>query len=167
MPSLRCLISALTQAGGGDLLFWFASAVQSCYGEGGRCRQISLCVGSTHRVPATRGLPRTGVSVLSLSTLPRLPAALYGAGPALCAVPVFWYSTKARTRLHLRFVPFPPEQLRQPGACWAHSPRCGAPSPLCGPSLSFLQRRSGVCTLCLAATLPADVDHPESQEVFG
>ena len=35
----------------------------------------------------------------------RLPAALYGAGPALCAVPVFAYSTKARTRLGLCFVP--------------------------------------------------------------
>ena len=35
----------------------------------------------------------------------RLPAALYGAGPALCAVPVCAYSTKARTRLGLCFVP--------------------------------------------------------------
>ena len=67
----------------------FASSVQSCSGEGGRCRQMSLCVGSTRRVPATLGLPRAGVSVLSLSTLLRLPAALYGAGPALSAVPVF------------------------------------------------------------------------------
>ena len=35
MPSLWCLISALTQARGGDLLFRFASSVQSCCGEGG------------------------------------------------------------------------------------------------------------------------------------
>ena len=35
LPSLRCLVSALTQAGGGDLLFRFASSVQSCCGEGG------------------------------------------------------------------------------------------------------------------------------------
>ena len=35
MPSLQCLISALTQAGRGDLLFRFASSVQSCYREGG------------------------------------------------------------------------------------------------------------------------------------
>ena len=107
MPSLRCLLSALTQAGGGDLLFRFASSVQSCYGGGGggRCRQILLCVGSTPLVLATLGLPHTGVSVLSPSTLLRLPAALYGAGPALSAVPVFGFSTKARIRLHLRFVP--------------------------------------------------------------
>ena len=73
-------------------------------GRVGCCRQISLCVGSTHRVPATPGLPRTGVSVLSPSTLLRLPAALYGAGPALSAVPVFRSSTKAWIRLHLCFV---------------------------------------------------------------
>ena len=46
-------------------------------------------------------------------------------------------------------------------------PGCGAPSPLRGPSLSFHPRRSGACALCLAATLPADVDRPESREVFG
>ena len=41
------------------------------------------------------------------SALLRLPAALYGAGPALRAVPVFGSSTKARIRLHLRFVSSP------------------------------------------------------------
>ena len=76
-------------------------------GRAGHCRQISLCVDSTHRVPATVGLPHTGVSVLSASTLLRLPAALYGVGPALSAVPVFGYSTKVRIRLYLRFVPSP------------------------------------------------------------
>ena len=98
-------------------------------GRAGRCRQTSLCVDSTPRVPATLGLPHTGVSVLSPSTLLRLPAALYGAGPALSAVPVFGYSTKARIRLHLRVVSFPrPQWFMQPKAC-AHAPRCGAPFP--------------------------------------
>ena len=64
-------------------------------GRAGCCRQISLCVDSTRRVLATLGLPLTGASVLSPSTLLRLPAALYGAGPALSAVPVFVYSAKA------------------------------------------------------------------------
>ena len=76
-------------------------------GRAGRCRQISLCVGSTPRILATLGLPRTVVSVLSPSTLLRLPAALYGAGPALSVVPVFGYSTKAQIWLRLRFVPSP------------------------------------------------------------
>ena len=76
-------------------------------GRAGRRRQMSLCVGSTRRVPATLGLPRTGVSVLSPSTLLRVPAALYGAGPVLSAVPVFGSSTKARIRLRLRVVSSP------------------------------------------------------------
>ena len=76
-------------------------------GRAGHCRQISLCVDRTHRVLATQGLPHTGVSVLSPSTLLRLPAALHGAGPVLSAVPVFGYSTKARILLRLRFVPSP------------------------------------------------------------
>ena len=76
-------------------------------GRAGHCRHILLCVESTHHVPATLGLPRTGVSVLSPSTLLSLPAALYGAGPVLSAVLVFGSSTKARIRLCLRFVPSP------------------------------------------------------------
>ena len=46
-------------------------------------------------------------------------------------------------------------------------PGCGAPSPLRAPSLSFRPRWLGACAQCLAATLPADVYHPESQKVFG
>ena len=79
-------------------------------------------MGSTRRVPATLGLPRTGVSVLSPSTLLRLPAALYGAGPALSAVPVFGSSTTAWIRLRLRVVSSPPQRFRQPKAC-AHFPQ--------------------------------------------
>ena len=56
---------------------------------------------STHRVPATLGLPRTGVSVLSPSILLRLLAVLYGAGPVLSVVPVVGSSTKAWIWFHL------------------------------------------------------------------
>ena len=86
-------------------------------GREGRCRQTPLaCVGSTRSVPATMDLPPLMARVLPPSTLLRLLAAFQGAGPELRAVPVFGYSTKAQTRLGLRFVPSPPEQLRQPGA---------------------------------------------------
>ena len=58
MPSLQCLISALTQVGGGDLLFRFPSSVQSCYGEGGVlqtdiavCGEHSPCSGHTGFAP--------------------------------------------------------------------------------------------------------------------
>ena len=91
------------------MISYLGSLVQfsPAMGRVGHCRQIPLCVDSTHRVLATLGLPRTGVSVLSPSTLPRLSAALYGAGPALSAVPVFGYSTKALVLLRLRFVSSP------------------------------------------------------------
>ena len=84
------------------------SRVHSCCGEGGAlqtnvtgvCGEHSQCSGHTGFAPANG-------CVLSWSTLLRLPAALYGVGPALRAVPVFGYSTKARTRLGLCFVPSP------------------------------------------------------------
>ena len=43
-----------------------------------------------------------------------------------------------------------PEQLRPPGGGRARSPRCGAPSPLRSPSLSFCAcgRRSGAPCVC-------------------
>ena len=53
------------------------------------------------------GFVSTHGCVLSPSTLLRLPAALYGAGPALHAVPVFGYSTKAQILLDLPSVPSP------------------------------------------------------------
>ena len=60
--SLQCLISALTQVGRGGLSFRFAGSVLL---QGGRrCRQTSLCVGSTHSVPGTEGLPRSRVCAL-------------------------------------------------------------------------------------------------------
>ena len=91
-------------------------------GRAGRCRQISLCVGSTRRVLATLGLPRTGVSVLSPSALLRLPAALYGAGPVLSAVPVFGSSTKARIRSRLRVVSSPASAIQAARGLGALSP---------------------------------------------
>ena len=120
-------------------------------GRAGRCRQTSLCVGSTRRVPATLGLPRTGVSVLSPSTLLWLPAALYGAGPALSAVPVFGSSTKARIRLRLRVVPSPPERFRQPEA-WAPSPGHGAPFPSAAAACAGRVPAACVCSQELASS---------------
>ena len=136
-------------------------------GRAGCCRQISLCVDSTHHVPATLGLPRTGGSVVSPSTLRRLPAALYGAGPALSAVPVFGYSTKARIRLRPRVVSSPAsavqaakglcafsrvrrafslhsERLRQPEAC----------GPLPGGSAPFPSTTCGSGSQRLVRPLP-------------
>ena len=44
LSSLRCLISALTQAGGGDLLLRFSSSIQSCCREGGALQaDVAVC----------------------------------------------------------------------------------------------------------------------------
>ena len=59
MPSLQCLISTLTQAGGGGLLLRFAGSVQSWGGEAGAlqadvavCGERSPCSGHTGPTPA-------------------------------------------------------------------------------------------------------------------
>ena len=85
-----------------------ASLGQSCCREGGAlqtnlsgvCGEHSQCSGHT-------GFAPTHGCVLSPSTHLRLLAALYGAGPALNAVPAFRSSTQARTGLCLRVVSSP------------------------------------------------------------
>ena len=120
-------------------------------GRKGHCKQISLaCVGSTHSVPATLGLPLLAACVLSLSTLLRLQVALQGAGPELCALP--------RPKL-LRFqFSGTPQKCRLGWACVLCLPclsssgsqeldectlsGCRAPYPLRGPSLSLCMSQS-------------------------
>ena len=143
-PSLQCLISTLTQAGwgGGWSLIQVASSI-TLWGAAGAA------------FPAT---------------VFRLPAVLYGACPALRAVPALQCCTKERNKkLCLLFVSSPSERLRQPGASRAHSPRSPgaapllpsvepvsvssctsrvpAPSPHCGPSPNSRLPQSGACSV--------------------
>ena len=95
------------------LFVWLLFAVSSVPNfrpdTGGRRRSLIRVASSV----ALRG----GTALLSLFTLLRLPAALYGVCPALRAVPALGCSTKARNKkLRLLFVPSPSERLRQPGA---------------------------------------------------
>ena len=119
--SLQCLISALTQAGGGGFLFRLL--VPSRCGE--------------------------GLVLLSPTTLLRLPAVLHGAGPALRVVPALGVPQKCGTRSPACFLCLPSQsdsgsqeldRRTLPGRC--------APSPLHGPSLSFHLCQSGACTFC-------------------
>ena len=69
---LQCLISTLTQGGGGGH-FFKAHLFSRVVGREEHCKQISLvCVGSAHSVSASLGLLLLTVCVLSLSTLLRL-----------------------------------------------------------------------------------------------
>ena len=82
--------------------------VQWCCREGGvQQTDITGVWGEHSQCSGHTGFAPAHGCMLSPSTLLRLPDALYGAGPALRAVPVFRYSTKAQTRLGLRFVPSP------------------------------------------------------------
>ena len=105
--SLCCLISALTQAGGGDLLFRFASSVQSCCGEGGALQtDIAVCGEHSPCSGHTGFAPHRGVCAFPVYTA-HAPGCSIGAGPALSAVPVFGSSTNVRIRLRLRVVSSP------------------------------------------------------------
>ena len=111
--------------------------------------------------------------MLPPSTLLRLQAALYGAGPAWRAVPVFGYSTKARTLLGLCFVPSPARAAQAARSLkGALSPGAVRLLPSAVPaSVSVCSGRVHLVSVLgswpLATTLPVDVNHPESQEVFG
>ena len=71
--SLQCLISALTQGGGGGHLFRLTCSVVLWGGGEEHCEQMSLvCVGSARSVSAMLGLPPLTACVLSRSTLLRL-----------------------------------------------------------------------------------------------
>ena len=151
-----------------SLIFRFASSVQSCCGEGGALQAyVAVCGEHSQSSSHTGFAPLSGVCAFP-STLLRLPAALYGAGPALSEVPVFRYSTKAWIRACVLCLPRP-ERLWQPAA-WAPSLRVQRSFSLLGPRTPPVGCQRLVFVLRswpLAATLPAaDVDHPASQEVF-
>ena len=89
------------------------------------------------------------------------------AAPAFCAFPIL----AAQAAMNLMGALSPGAVGLFPSAVAlsvsAHASRVCAPSHLHIPSPSPHPRVSGACALCLATTLPADVDYPESQEVFG
>ena len=138
-------------------------------GREGHCRQIPLaCVGSIRSVPATLGLPPLVLCVLSPSPLLRLPAALQGLGPALRAVPVFRYSTKAQNQLGLPLVSSPARAAQAARSLMsALSP--GAVCLIPSPVPASVSTCTGLVSLVsvLGSWSLAAVNHPESQEVFG
>ena len=135
------------------------SLVQSCQGEGGALQTniTSLCGEHWQYSGHTEFSPTHGC-VLSPSTLLRFPAVLYGAGPALRAVPVFGFSTKAWTWLGLHFVPSPPKQFRQPGAWWMYSPQVQCTLSPPWPQPQFLHAPVGCVSLVSAGELASSSD---------
>ena len=149
------------------------SLVQSCCGEGGAlqtdvaglCGERSQCSGHAGFAPL-RGV------CFPVCTA-QAPGCSMGAGPEWRAIPVFGSPQKRRLGWAcVLCLPHPSSSGNQE-LDWRTLPGCSAPSPLRGPSL-FPHTPVGCVRLVsvlgswpLATTLPADVDHPESQEVFG
>ena len=133
------LISALTQLGGGSLLFRFTCSVVLRGGRGAADKSHwrvwgALAVFGPHWV-----CPRSRVCAF-LSTLLRLPAALYGAGPVLHAVQFSGIPQKHRL-VGPEFCAFPGRSSLGSQKLEGRTlPGCGVPYPLCGPSLSFCAR---------------------------
>ena len=146
--SLQCLISALTQAGGGGLLFRFACSVALWGGRGtaGRypCVWVALTVFQPHWV-----CPRSWVCDVLVYTV-QAPGCSIWSGPCIACGSSFRVFHKSTDFGSACILCLPrQEQLRLPGADGRTFPGCSAPSPLCGPSLSFRAGQSGACTLCL------------------
>ena len=131
--SLQCLISALTQAGGGDLLFMFSSSVQSCCGEGGALQtDIAVCGEHSPCSSHTGFAPYRGVCAFPVYTA-QAPGCSIWSGPVLSAVPVFGPPQKRGFGCSCVLCLPQPERLRQPEA-WAPSPRMRRAFSLRGPS---------------------------------
>ena len=82
MPSLQCLISTLTQAGGGDLLFRLASSVQSCCGEGGALQADIAVLGEHSQCSGHTGFPYRGVCAFPIYTA-QAPGCSIWSGPCV------------------------------------------------------------------------------------
>ena len=149
----------MTQAGGSGLLFRFTGSVMLRGGRGAADSYCYVCVALT--VSGHTGFALTHGCVLSPSTLLRLPAALYGAGPVFLCSSSFRVLHKSADSVGPVFCTFPiPSSSGSQELDWHTLPRCSAPSPLCGPSLSFRTHQSGACALCLFLELASSHNPP-------
>ena len=160
------------------MISYLGSLVQfsPAMGRAGRCRQISLCVGSTHRVPATLGLPPlTGVCAFPVYTA-QAPSCSIWSGPCVAGSSNFPVLHKSADSVVPAFCASPGLSARAARSLTgALSPGAARPLPSSVPASVSARPTVGCQRLefvlrswPLAATLPvADVDHPESQGVFG
>ena len=149
---------------------WFSRAA----GREGRCRQMSLArVGSTRGVAATLGLPPLAVGVCAFPVYTaQAPGCSIGRGPCVPCGSSFRVLHKSTDSVGPAFCAFPARAAQAARSLMgALSPGAGRLIPSVAPaSVSACAGHAPcVCSgeLALATTLPADVNHPESQEVCG
>ena len=145
LPSLRCLISTLTQAGGGDLLFRLASSVQSCYGEG-RALQTDIAVCGEHSPCSshTGFAPHRGFCAFPVYTA-QAPGCSIWSGPCVECGSSFRVLHKSADSVVPAFCVFP-------GLSGSGSQRLGRPLPRCGAP--FPSAASGPGSQRLGRPLP-------------
>ena len=151
------------------ILFRFASSVQSCCGEGGALQtEIAVCgehfPGSSH----TGFAPYRDVCAFPVYTA-QAPGCSIWSGPCVECCSSFRVLHKSADSVAPPFCVFP-------GLSGSGSQRLGRPLPWCCAPFPPRPQREPVRCLRLvfvlkswpltATLLAADVDHPESQEVF-
>ena len=156
------------------MISYLGSLVQFSPGAGraGRCRQTSLCVGSTRRVPATLGLPRSRVCAFPVYAA-QAPSCSIWSGPCVECGSSFRVLRKSADSIGPAVCAFP-AGAAQAARSWMGilSPGAVRLLPSTGPASVSARARwvrlvSVLGSWSLAVTVPADVNHPESQEVFG
>ena len=154
-----------------EVVSCLGSLVKSCSGEGGML-QTNVTVGSTHSVPATLGLP-------SLTGVCSPPLHCSGSrisiwsGPCVVGGSSFRVLHKSADSVAPAFCAFPgraAQAARSLTGALSLGEVCLLPSTVPGSvsmRAGWVHLVSVLGSWSLAATLPADVNHPESQEVFG
>ena len=170
MPSLQCLISAVAQAGGGDLLFRFASSVQSCCGEGGALQaDVAVCGEHSPCSGHTGFAPHRGVCAFPVYTA-QAPGCSIWSGPCVECGSSFRVLHNSADSVVPAFCVFPGLSGSGSQRFWRTLPGCGAPFPSAAPVRATSRVPAAcICSEELASScnpLGGSVDHPESQEVF-
>ena len=171
---LQCLISTLTQASGGGLLFRFACSVALRGGRSAAGRYRWRVWGGPTVFQPHWVCPCSRVCALPFYTA-QAPGCSIWRGPCFACGSSFRVFHKSTDLVGPAFCAFPSVSSSGSQELDGHTlPGCGVPSPLLWSQPQFL----GMSVRCvrlvsilgswpLAATLLADVNHPESQEVFG
>ena len=130
---------------------WFIPAA----GRAGRCRQISLCVGSTHSVPGTVGLPHSRLCALPVYAA-QAPSCSIWSGPCVACGSSFQVLHKSAGSVAPAFCVFP-------GLCGSGSQRLGRTLPGCGvpfPSAAPARAASRVPAACVCSEERASSHDP-------
>ena len=163
MPSLRCLISALAQAGGGDLLFRFASSVQPRCGEGGELQtDIAVCGDHSPCSGHTGFAQYRGVCAFLVYT-PQAPSRSIWSGPCADCGSSFRVLHKSADLVAPACCVFPGLSGSGSQRLGRSLPGCGTPFPsvASGPGSQRLGRSLPGCSM----PFPSAASGPGSQRL--